>query len=308
MNTRPAASLGTRCAPRRRGVLYGCCVALVWGGQSVVSRQSALDGLSTMDVAVLRFAVSGLVLAPLAWRRAAPFPVGALGWRRAVVLTLLGGAPYALVLVGGAGFAPALHSAVITPGLAPLWAALFAALVAGERPKAAQAVGLALVLAGVAIFASHVVGVAPGREGAWRGDLLFALAAMMWSGYGMLARRWSGDALGTIATVCVLSLAATLVAALVVPLHIAQAPWRAVLLQAGYQGMLAGTFAFFLYTRTLAILGPAQAALFLPLVPVVTAVGAAIGLGEWPSAAELVGMVCVIAGMFVALRAGQARA
>ena len=74
---------------------------------------------------------AGLVLLPFVFRLK-PFPVGRLGWRRSLLLTGMIGAPYSLILVGGAAFAPAIHSAVISPGLIPLMSALQAYLFLGE--------------------------------------------------------------------------------------------------------------------------------------------------------------------------------
>jgi drug/metabolite transporter (DMT)-like permease len=47
--------------------------------------------------------------------------------------------------------------------------------------------------------------------------------------------------------------------------------------------------------------------LFLPLVPVVTAIASAALLGEKASAQEIAGMAIAITGMVVALRAPSAR-
>src|SRR5262249_19193616 len=106
-----------------KGIGLGVLCALIWGVQAVVSRRSVIDGLSAADVTILRFIVASLVLLPVALGLR-PVAIGELGWRRALVLTFLAGAPYTLILVGGAAFAPALHNAVITPGLIPVIAVL----------------------------------------------------------------------------------------------------------------------------------------------------------------------------------------
>ena len=84
-----------------RGVAAGMIAALIWGGQSVVSRQSIPEGFTAADVTVLRFLAAGLVLLPLAlWMK--PFAIGPLGLTRALVLTALIGPLYSLILIGGA--------------------------------------------------------------------------------------------------------------------------------------------------------------------------------------------------------------
>jgi drug/metabolite transporter (DMT)-like permease len=287
------------------GFACGAGAAVIWGVQSVVSRQSVADGLSAADVTVLRFITAALLLLPLAIRRVRPFPVGRLGWRRALILTLLAGSPYSVVLVGGSTFAPALHVAVITPGLIPVLAALLAFLVTGERTPSTRILGLALIVAGIALFSWEAFGNTPAREGAWRGDLLFVLAAVMWAIFGLLAKRWGADALDLTITICILSALSLPLGALVVPLNLASASLAAVALQALYQGVLVGVVSLFLYASAASVLGPARAALFLPLVPAVAALTSALVLGEWPSLMEILGMAVVMAGMTVALRAGR---
>jgi drug/metabolite transporter (DMT)-like permease len=84
-------------------------------------------------------------------------------------------------------------------------------------------------------------------------------------------------------------------------------PLSAVALQALYQGVLVGALALFLYTQSVATLGAGGAALFLPLVPAVTAIASFVLLGEKASAQEIAGMAIAITGMVVALRAPSAR-
>lgn len=285
------------------GIACGLAAALIWGVQAVVSRQSVADGLTAADVTILRFAAAGLLLLPLAWRRMRPFPVGALGWRRALLLTLLAGAPYSLALVGGAAFAPALHSSIVTPGLIPVFTAALVFLVLGERASPARLAGLALVLLGVLLFSWEALADTPSRAGAWIGDLLFVLTAVMWSLFGLLTKRWGAEAVDVTIVTCLLSLVSLPLVALSMPVTLLQAEAGAVILQTLYQGVLVGVGALFFYTRAVALLGAARAALFLPLVPVVTAAAGVALLAEWPSRLEVAGMVIVILGMTLALRA-----
>jgi drug/metabolite transporter (DMT)-like permease len=73
--------------------------------------------------------------------------------------------------------------------------------------------------------------------------------------------------------------------------------------QALFQGVLVGVAALYLYTRAVALLGPVQAALFVPLTPIVTGVVDLLWLGEQASLSETVGMAAVIAGMVLCIAA-----
>lgn len=285
------------------GFLCGILSAVIWGVQAVVSRQSVADGLSAGDVTLLRFLAAALVLLPFAVQRLRPFPVGRLGWTRALILTAIVGPSYSLILVGGAHFAPALHSSVISPGLIPVATALLAVLVLGERISPLRVIGLAIIVAGIALFSYETMANTPTREGAWIGDLLFVLIALLWSVFGLLARRWGADAVEVTMATCLLSVPLLPLLALVQPVNLFAVPLPAIALQALYQGVLVGAVALFLYTKAVAILGAARAALFLPLVPIVTALAGAALLGERASPLELAGMALAVVGMVTALKA-----
>lgn len=285
------------------GFACGALAAVIWGVQSVVSRQSVADGLSAADVTILRFLAASLVLLPFALKRLKPFPVGRLGWKRALVLTALIGPSYSAILVGGAYFAPALHSSVISPGLIPVCTALFAWLALGERPSRARTLGLGVILLGVALFSAEALADTPTREGAWIGDLLFVSIAVLWSAFGLLARRWGADAVEVTMATCLLSVPLLPLLALALPVNLGHVGWGPIALQALYQGVMVGAVALFLYTQAVAILGAGRAALFLPLVPVVTALSSSALLGEQASVTEIAGMALAMTGMVIALRA-----
>ena len=61
-----------------------------------------------------RFLVAGAITFPVLLRAGLP-DLGGIGLRRALILTILGGAPFALLQADGYGFAPLAHGAVIAP-------------------------------------------------------------------------------------------------------------------------------------------------------------------------------------------------
>jgi drug/metabolite transporter (DMT)-like permease len=283
-----------------KGLAFGTLCAVIWGIQAVVSRQSVADGMTAVDVTILRFVGAGIVLLPFGIRLR-PFPVGALGWHRALTLTCLVGAPYSLILVGGAAFAPAIHSAVISPGLIPLMSALLAFLFLGEHAGRTRLLGIGIIIVGIGLFSFDAITGAAAREGAWRGDLLFVLNSVLWAAYGLMARRWNIDAIGATATICILSILMMPLWAPVLPVRLLDATWSAIALQVIWQGVMVGALSLFFYTRCVALLGPIRASLFVPLVPIVTAIGGIVLIGERPSMLEVVGMLVVICGMAVGL-------
>src|SRR5438309_2986914 len=281
------------------GIAAGGLCAVIWGGQAVVARAAVLNGLTTADVTLLRYVVSGAALLPLCLRRR-PFPVGQHGWRRALSLVVLAGEPYTLVVVGGVALAPALHSSVVTFGLIPIAATVFAYPAFGEHPSFRKVAHLALIVMGLVVFGWNSLSV--GHASAWPGYLLFAVAATMWAAFGTLTKLWHVDAIGVTATVAVLSLVSVPVWVLLLPMHLSGAHWGMIALQAGYMGLLVGVASMYLYTRAIALLGSVRASVFVALVPLVTAFASAPGLAEQPNAPEVVGMIVVVLGVVLSLR------
>ena len=306
---RPGAASAPATSDRSRltrGIAAGAGAALIWGLQSVVSRQSVAEGLTPGDVTVLRFAVSGLVLLPLALRMK-PFAIGALGLKRAIVMAALIGPLYSMVLVGGAAFAPAIHASVIASGANPVLAMLVGAVFARERTGPLRALGAVMIVSGLILFSWHALVESGAREGAWRGDLLFCCNALLFVTYARLVQTWNVPARAATTTVSVLSLLTLPLWAFALPSSFAQASAAAILWQALVQGLGVGVIATLLFTACVDLIGPVRAAMFLPLMPITTAFAGALMLSEWPQPLEWAGMIVVLAGMALAIIAPVTR-
>jgi drug/metabolite transporter (DMT)-like permease len=292
----PAGGVSSRLA---LAVAAGVVVALLYGGQFVISRWSIQRTLSMWDLAALRFAPAGLLLLPVLLRHGVAGAAG-IGWGRAVALAIAAGAPYTLILYGGLALAPAADGAVIITGATPVISAALVWLWFGERPWPARLGGLALVVAGLVLVGWP--GIAGGAaERTWLGDLLFAVDAVLWGLYTVLARRWHVDPLRATAVVW------TLAAAAYVPIYLAvagprllAAPRGEVLFQALYQGVGVAIVALALYSWAIRVLGASVASLFMPLVPVFGTLLAIPVLGETPAGIQLVGILAVSLGMAAA--------
>lgn len=278
------------------GVLYGLVAALIWGAWPVLSRLGVQQSLTAYDVTALRFAVAGLVLLPVVWRRG----LAGLGWGRAAALACGAGVPYALVTIGGLGFAPAGHAGVIGPSCMLTVSTLGGWLLLGDRPDRARWTGLALIVCGVALVGWQ--GLAGGEEGAWIGDLMFAAGGTLWAIYTIASRAWKVDPIHATALVAVLSMLGYLPAYLLFgDPGILEAPLVEIVFQGVFQGLFAAILALLCFTRAVAMLGAARGAVFAALVPAVAVLLAFPVLGEAPGILELAGVAVVTIGMICAL-------
>jgi len=280
------------------GLLAALASALIGSGWQIMSRHAVTTTLGPLELAVLRYGVPALVLAPLLWRTGL-LPQG-VSARRLACMVVGGGLPFGLLALAGVQWAPAAHMGIFLAGSVPLFTALGAWVVLGERLALPRVLGLLLVLAGLAVLGAHSLS---GAALAWRGDLLFVAAAMVWAMYTLAFRGsgltpWQGAAV-----VNGWSALLVLPVALLwgVP-RLASAPWADIAWQALGQGVLAGLLGLVTYMVAVARLGAARGSLSAALVPPFTAVGAAWLLAESLTAATVLAAALVTAG--VALAAG----
>jgi drug/metabolite transporter (DMT)-like permease len=284
-----------------KGAAFGFVAASIWASWSVVTRLAITTGLDASDIVALRFAVAGVLLSPLVIRRG--LARDRLGWLRLGVLIAGVGAPYALVAATALRFAPAYDGGALNPGCMPLFVAVIAAIVLGEKPPATRIFGLALILAGaVTIVGWH----AEERGTAWSaartfGDVLFLIAAFLTACFTLVMRQAKLDPLHATALVSTGSLVIYLPIYLVLQgARLAQVPVTDLAVQALFQGVAVSILALVLYGRAVLILGASRGAAFGALVPALSALFAMPLLGEWPDATDWVGILLISVGVYLA--------
>ena len=279
-------------------VAAGIAAALLYAGQFVISRWSFQRTLTPWDLAAVRFVVAGSLLLPIVVRHGFRNAAG-IGWRRAIVLATIVGAPYTLILFAGLALAPASHGALIVTGGTPVVSSALTWLWFGTRPSTARTSGIALILAGlVCVTWSGVIG----SSGAlvMLGDLVLVVNAVMWALFTVLARQWDVDPTRGTAIVWVLALVYLPIYLVVFGPRALHAPATELVVQGVYQGLGVAIVALMLYAFAIRVLGATTGSLFMPLVPVFAVLLAIPALAEVPSAPQLAGMVGVSVGMALA--------
>jgi drug/metabolite transporter (DMT)-like permease len=118
--------------------------------------------------------------------------------------------------------------------------------------------------------------------------------------YARLVKAWKVPAQKVTTTVCVLSLATLPIWGWAMRSGLWQATATSIAWQALYHGVGVGIIATLLFAYCVEMIGPVLAAMFIPLMPLATAVIAIFSLGEFPQVMEWAGMVVVLAGMAAA--------
>ena len=254
---------------------------------------SALDA---WDVTALRFGIAGLVLLPLFLRRG----LNGLNFGPALLLACGAGAPYVLLTAGGLAFAPAGHMGVMTPSCMLLCSTVGSWLILKDPLNGGRVLGVLTIFAGLVALGWDGLANHGGRT--WIGDAMFLLGGVFWASYTVASRAWRVEPLPTTAVVAVLSLVGYLPPYFwFAGAKLAAAPWRELVIQGGFQGLVSAVVALLFYTRAVAILGAARGAVFAALTPSFSLLFAIPLLHEIPTRLQLAGAGLVTAGMVFAL-------
>ena len=274
-------------------------VALTWSG-SWITGKLGVALVPPLELGAVRFAIAGLLMLALA--RVTRSPLGVSKLPLIVLAGAFGIFGYNALVFVGLTLAPASDGALIVPTLNPVMVVLFATLV-GERITRNKSLGLGLATIGAAVVIAGAQTGLAFSSARLVGDLLMLGGAACWGVYatlGAITTRY-GSPLGVTAIACCAG------AVMLFPLGFLEQGYRDVpawpvsaWLDIGYLAVFATTIGFVLFYWAVQRFGAGLASMVSYLVPVFTLIGAAIFLGERPTAVQLVGGAVILAGVRVA--------
>ena len=270
-------------------------VALLWG-MNFVAGKSALTSLTVWEFRAGTFGLAAVILGAIALVRGIPLRIPN---RAKFAQLLLAGA----LGIGGFGVFSALALLNTTAGRTtifvytmPIWVVLLARIVLGERLTGARIGSLVLGIVGLAVLAWPML-----RTGEWAGPLAALAAALSWATGTVILKRAAIDAppIATTAWQLVAGACVSLVG-LAVAWRTEPLEWTTVGILGAAYSLAFGTIAAYLIWFGLLQRIPASAAgIGTLLVPVFGVLVSFIVLGEVPTAADLVGLVCISAAALI---------
>lgn len=289
-----------------RGALWGLFAIAIWVGWILYTRvgvTSATSKMSPFDLVALRFACAGIVMLPIVFRDGLAIRrTGLVNW---LLVVCCAGVPYVLLASSGLQFAPAAQAGALIPGTMPLWAAILAIIFLREHVSGLRRIGLALVPIGIVTILG--AGLFHFETGHWQGHLMFIAASITWATFTVAMRRSGLNPIHAAAIVSVISMLVYLpIYLLFLPHQLAAAPWSAIIGQTLYQGIVVSIVSLVAYGRAVNILGASLAASFASLVPVLAMLAAIPLLGEIPNTSDVIGILVITTGVFLASGAYQA--
>lgn len=275
---------------------------VIWAGWIVATRAAMNASYAPLDVALLRYGIPAVMLAPI-WLRRGVFPKGESPLLL-TIMTIGWGGPFVVFISNGLQTVPASLFGPLVPGLLPMVVAFWGLAIARERISGLRWVGLFFIAAAVAL----VVGPAAlGVDGAGflSGVPWLLTACLGWSAFTIAFRNTGLSGLESAAYVCLYSAPFLLLAAFLFGTDLDQFTGADVLTQGFVQGVLSGTISVAAYGYAVKTLGLARASAFTSLVPVLATIGGWWFLRETVSAAGWAAAVSACIGVLLVNRAAS---
>jgi drug/metabolite transporter (DMT)-like permease len=291
---------------------------LLWAANAVFAR-IAINSIGPLWLNALRWGLALMILLPLGWKLLATAEARARVGERWVYLGILGligvGAYNGLQYVALRTSTP-VNVTLIASSL-PLWSMIVGVLFYRVHPTRPQLIGAALSLAGVLTVLSRGELEILLRIQLVEGDLLMVLAIMGWAIYSwMLARppanmsgsarpdwSWAEFLLGQCLFGVLIGFAAAGVGEVVAPSMTTD--WNGTLIATIiFVAVGPSVIAYRSWGLAVAEAGPAIAAIFYNLTPLIAAVLSVLVIGEWPQPYHGMAFLLIVGGIAVASRRG----
>lgn len=270
----------------------------IWAGNTVVSKMAA-GAIGPAEIGFYRWLLAGLLLTPFAlrpalrnWQAIRPHAT------RIVVLGILGMVVYQSLAYYAAYLTSATHMGIIG-SLTPMMVLALSISLLGQPLTAGAAAGSALSVAGVVLV---VTGGHPGSllaSGVGAGDGLMLLAMLAYAVYAVLLKRWGMQGVPPLQLMYLQVLVATMA---LLPMFLGSP--RTGLTAANvplvlYAGVFASVCAPWCWMRAVAHLGPGRSSMCFNLIPLLTALIAAVLLGEHLALYHLFGGLLTVGGVML---------
>lgn len=280
--------------------------ALFWAGNAIVAR-GFHETVGPLTLAFLRWGAASVLVLPLAWpwlRRDRDLLVAA--WPRVLVLALLGISAFNSLLYHAAHSTTATNIALIQTAM-PAMIVLFGAVFFGDPvgPRRAAGVGLSMLGAAVVVLGGDGRALLEGELAA--GDLWMLLAVADYALYSVLLRH--RPPVHPLALVGATFIVGT---AVLLPLFLWEAAVRGLppaspglVAAVGYVAVFPSVLSYLFWNRGVELIGSGRAGFFICLIPVFTALLAALFLGERLELYHFAGLLIIVAGFVLFSRPGK---
>ncbi|MDE1165819.1 MAG: DMT family transporter [Pseudomonas sp.] len=273
---------------------------LIWAGNTVINKL-AVGAIFPAEIGFYRWLLAGLLFTPFMLRPVlANWAVIRPNLGKIFILGVLGMAVYQSLAYFAASLTTATNMGIIL-SLMPLMALALAIVSLGQRLTAGALVGAVVSLAGVLVVVSAGSLAVLLDHGLNRGDGMMLIATLAYAVYSTLLKKWQLR----LPPLQLLYLQVLVAIVVLFPLYLVSPKVGLGLNNIGlvlYACLLASMLAPLAWMQAVSRLGPSRTTLFFNLLPLITALIAAMALHEQLALYHLVGGLMTLAGVVLAER------
>lgn len=275
------------------GYLCALSAALIWSGFILVSRMGGLSELTTYDIIAIRYVTCTVLVLPIWWIK---FRFRSFD-KRLIAASIIGGLIYAFFAFQGFSNAPASHAAILLAGLMPFFIIILSYFLNRERPSFQKWLGVGFITLGISVLFLPLLNNGALNEG----HLYFVAAAICWSLFSVLIKRWNISpwevTISLAVVTCVIYMPFYW---LLAPKKISIELWQPIAIQAFYQGFLATIVQVVFYVKAVQNIGPSSMGSMMAIVPLISGISAVFIFNETASTSLVVGLMLVSLGAWFA--------
>jgi drug/metabolite transporter (DMT)-like permease len=281
--------------------LLATCM-LMWSGNWIIGR-SLRDIMPPVAITFWRWAVAGLILAPIALPRlASKGAVLRRSWLLLLGMSITGGAFYQVAAYFGLRHTETVN-AVLLNAASPLFILLASWFFDGQKSTLRQIIGMLISVAGVLVILNRGEFSRIAELHFSIGDLAILAVMPLWALYTIMLRRRpiEIDNIELIFIVSIFGLAALTPFYILESTYVQTAPISWVTIGASlYTGGIASVGAYWCWNRGAELVGANRAGFMTYLMPAFTAILAVSILGEELHPFHAIGVVTILFGIWLA--------
>ncbi|EJM76365.1 DMT family transporter [Pseudomonas sp. GM55] len=279
---------------------YPLLAIFIWAGNTVITKMSA-GAIFPAEIGFYRWLLAGLLFTPFMLKPVlAHWPLIRPNLGKILVLGVLGMAVYQSLAYFAASLTSATNMGIIL-SLMPLMSLAMAIISLGQRLTMGALAGAALSFTGVLVVVSSGSLEVLLEHGVNLGDAMMLIATLAYAVYSTLLKKWQLK----LPPLVLLYLQVLVAVVVLFPLFLASpkvGPTLQNIPLVLYACLLASMVAPLAWMQAVVRLGPSRTTQFFNLLPVITALIAAVVLHEQLAMYHLVGGVLTLGGVIVSER------
>ncbi|MEX5609709.1 DMT family transporter [Pseudomonas protegens] len=279
---------------------YPLLAIFIWAGNTVINKL-AVGAIFPAEIGFYRWLLAGLLFTPFMLKPVIKhWPEVRPNLWRIAILGVLGMAVYQSLAYFAASLTSATNMGIIL-SLMPLMSLAMAIAALGQRLTAGALVGAVLSFAGVLVVVSSGSLAALLQHGVNLGDAMMLVATLAYAVYSTLLKKWQLR----LPPLVLLYLQVLVAVVVLLPLFLASpkvGPTLQNIPLVLYACLLASMLAPLAWMQAVVRLGPSRTTLFFNLLPLITALIAAVVLHEQLAWFHLVGGLLTLGGVILSER------